>query len=1790
MQPESRFDREVRAETLGQIRSFLDELVNGSSNYRSLHNLTQEIQHQYHGRFAVELLQNAHDAMARAGSVGAAAFDLIEEPSGAVLYVANSGAPFGEENFHALARIGQSSKDPAHDAGNKGIGFRSVLEVCTSPEVYSASAPEAVAFDGYCLRFEPDVERWLAPVLEGWRDGRPVEADWLAPGEPLHEWSRERKTVFQQRCLAEGSGWLRQELACLSPYALPRVVQPDAHATRALAGYRAEGFVSVVRLPLAGHAWDEVAARLRELEEASLFLAHLGSLRVRVGDDVRTFGREEGPPGAAGARRVTLTGPGGARRFVLWRGRVGGAGDPIGTAALRQATATLPGKWPQMDEADVALAVSTDADPETGRYHVFLPTRQTTGTGAHLNAPFFPHANRTSFDPGTPLNALLLERLGDLAWAAAEGLAAQPASVDTERAMAALVGVAGPGEPGVVDLLQNAALRQGAMLDSLPLFPSGGEWRPAREVRRVPVVEGASVLTPATFRALGTLPFLSEHLAFYEKRLDALAAELGTDLQVSPDEVAEAVAAVARSLHHARAAAETWTDYWNEVRALLPDPRPLLGWPVLLGEDGKLHVPREHPPVFAPPLRGEEATEVPDVARGPLRRHLAFLHPDIVLSQESERGQHVRSLTYRYLTGGASGTALVREYRREKVLDEGVLQAIPTLPVRAPESSRGKLCRAILRAASKLVTEVDRLSDLSRLPVPCQGGWFPAREAMFGPGWLHTVGEELARLAAAAGSDGKWTAERLLLPPEHSLWAGTPSRDRSFLARIGVRDGLRLAVASGDGQLSVTAEPNDACRLVLPANAPNGIPQPVWEAYRLQNQEAYRTAYKSRTYRADEPLSSGVLHAVVGPDDARDLTTVLLRSFEWWPQAYRSWETWTFDRQRGNADSVALPSPLFFQLQHSAWLQFGEDVPPRRPSECWWVPAPLLRDNLPLYAHLNPVPAAVVERLSPLVEGTLSRLGVRSYEGGQDATALLDALARAWDDGAVHVNREVFVGQVHRAWATHSGGAMPSRLVVRQGADVRTMSPSQASPCYLPDAAGERLKLVQADGDPVVVIETKSARKLTDAFATSFPDAVRRVSSLRVAVRYEGPPPYAGSCPTLWEARPSLAVAVLAVRAYHGEQSYGPHVDAFREAANRIRTTRLVEVERLRLAIEGDGDGKERPVSAWYVPKEATLFVERGRPSHEWANSLAAVLERADIETALKFVLHLMGEDPSDDEAERALDEGGVSRGAFVEVRQLLAGDWSATAFRLKPALCLLGEVDDAHALDGEDEERAICRISSQVWKGLDGRDLIHLARRAPDPAALGRVLYDRLGDVAELDRWNTALQTLGPPYRPTVNPDAETEYSGHLSAAAPLLGAAIRATASGPITEAIQAVRSMSPSPALAVANWSVPFSALAGEAATAMRALGLTGPAVEAVAGATSRPHLAERLAEAGVEIVPDPQEAMAHNADLVRAATAAVRTVALAWARLQKEDPAPWTLNDPLARVLGTLDPTGYARMWSGEGAYTHVVHVLGQEGDPFWVAAIRAGTPDRLAEALGVSAIVAAEGADLEAEARHRTERRQREVSICGVPFDSSEENLPALWALLEEAISLPSDVGRGLPPPLKLQELPARRKGKGRPGEGGGSPMPRLRDDERVVIGLAGEMLAYRYLRDRFGPEVVSASSWRSELSRHRFPTNTGSDTLGFDFEIVDGTVTLQLEVKATTQAPGHDDAVDLGASEVRAALEASRKRNVRWQILRVYGALGPAPTFEVVPNPFARDRARQFDLERSQLRVRFRRA
>ena len=88
----------------------------------------------YQGREIYEMLQNAEDAGAEAESEVYVVVDYSDN----VISIANKGGkPFSDEGFTSILRAHQSSKIGSKLIGNKGLGFRSILNWAEEIEIHS---------------------------------------------------------------------------------------------------------------------------------------------------------------------------------------------------------------------------------------------------------------------------------------------------------------------------------------------------------------------------------------------------------------------------------------------------------------------------------------------------------------------------------------------------------------------------------------------------------------------------------------------------------------------------------------------------------------------------------------------------------------------------------------------------------------------------------------------------------------------------------------------------------------------------------------------------------------------------------------------------------------------------------------------------------------------------------------------------------------------------------------------------------------------------------------------------------------------------------------------------------------------------------------------------------------------------------------------------------------------------------------------------------------------------------------------------------------------------------------------------------------------------------------------------------------------------------------------------------------------------------------------------------------------------------------------------------------------
>jgi hypothetical protein len=128
-------------------------------------------------------------------------------------------------------------------------------------------------------------------------------------------------------------------------------------------------------------------------------------------------------------------------------------------------------------------------------------------------------------------------------------------------------------------------------------------------------------------------------------------------------------------------------------------------------------------------------------------------------------------------------------------------------------------------------------------------------------------------------------------------------------------------------------------------------------------------------------------------------------------------------------------------------------------------------------------------------------------------------------------------------------------------------------------------------------------------------------------------------------------------------------------------------------------------------------------------------------------------------------------------------------------------------------------------------------------------------------------------------------------------------------------------------------------------------------------------------------------------------------------------------------------------------------------------------------------------------------------------------------------------------------------GVGHPG-----PIERLSDVQRTAIGLAGELAAFAWLKHRYSE--CNESSWKSKNAGIYLKNGVGDDGLGYDFEVLSGTMRHYFEVKATSSPDKFE--FELGESEVKRAQDSGEA----YRILYVLNAMSTNRTILQLRNPF----------------------
>ena len=585
--------RELAARKISGFRRNIDE--NGEyldDVYQSVRSLSGNVATDYRDRFLIELVQNAYDAH-RVGTRHGRVEIVLDRREGeyGTLFVANTGRPFHRQDVKSLCDIGLSLKPIGESIGNKGLGFRSVLQITDRPRIYSQcpTAPGKDYYSGFCFRFAEDTDY----------------SNWLDHSRHLELAKRDLPTFH-----------------------LPMYLDVQSDVVR---DFASAGAATVVELPLRdANAGNAVQRQIELLQDENvpilLFLDRLSMLRVLV---IRHDGQveacyeftrsEESLKGTDVA--ISLVELGSAGSFMVCR-------QPVAEEAMQAAISAgvdrkeLHEHWETWEgEGDVAVGLRLDAESAGSRLYTFLPMGEQAEAPfrGYLHGSFSTSANRKNLNARVGLNALLLTEATLLTAKAIHCLITDPVGA-MERALsvdqrAAVVtdllcwsSVSSlETDSDLSDVLATAVASRFGVTDFVdaPVLPcrldaAGGPtvtWQPPAKARRWPTgstvfTESVAALHADDLDLWPLWPALASRLDRLDQFLEAHAD--GYPGGPRAEERATLAELVASTMGTAsRPAIAKWGRFFRELPDFMGSGRhdgpSLAGRAVLLGDDGQLH-------------------------------------------------------------------------------------------------------------------------------------------------------------------------------------------------------------------------------------------------------------------------------------------------------------------------------------------------------------------------------------------------------------------------------------------------------------------------------------------------------------------------------------------------------------------------------------------------------------------------------------------------------------------------------------------------------------------------------------------------------------------------------------------------------------------------------------------------------------------------------------------------------------------------------------------------------------------------------------------------------------------------------------------------------------------------------------------------------------------------------------------------------------------------------------------------------------------------------------------------
>lgn len=848
-------------------------------DYEDLAKAEARVKRSYHGRYLFELIQNANDAIVEAEALRAESHNdhhLVRlELSNQSLLVANYGEPFHEENVRALCRLGKAMKYRiSKQIGHKGIGFKSVLEVCKYPEIYSGKY--AFGFDGD--QFHREVEAVL---------GRQVDA---------------RLPMLR------------------TPYTRDLYQLPPAERARVETLFD-EGYVTVVRLPLHTSVLDEVAEHMVDLIQPSLLLFMTGITQIEM---AFPDGRE-----VVYHSRVRTRERSGLSLVLLYEGEKDPANDHLHSRWLRMGPVEcdIPDRemvlaldeeaWHDVTALRFAIAFPLREQENLAAslpFYVYFPTEEFCGLSFAIHGDFHVGDDRRTL-PLNDLNKWLIEEI--CSYLAIEGMELLK---DEWPRDAGLVERLAPISQPERDFPKYFMGRYLAGLRLSPFVPIDGGHYKAPEAIRMPPAHA----DPERFRQLFPASRLrgKDDWAYplpavvhqeQDRNIPFLLSEALGAANISPEQIVE----------HLRDDGLPPVENASELIAFLAD------WHAELpGPERRVFIEQLQSLPIYPTVSGWSQPGTALVFQANVRAEVdedtvpdgfafSLIHRSVY---PAERGA---TASNQYKLFEALGA---REYNRRSLIVEAIL------PVLTNEQRFSELLSthsdSIFQAYRLLCdyfeeggTTRDFEQRLARVPVPTQNEdgsreWRPANECYFGPNWPGQNGG-LLRQIYQGYPDCYFLADIPQLgpdePEERQEWA-------AFFRWLGVAD--RPRVIESNRRIERRAAP-----------PLEGMSQ--WNDYLKSHDDDFRCPNPAAYHGYSRGLQSiHVIHHfadLVRENDAQKLLDLFVLLGNYWESHYKSLSRTTIACDRRTCAHDRIDDYLLFELQHTSWL-------PAQVSDNWTEP------------------------------------------------------------------------------------------------------------------------------------------------------------------------------------------------------------------------------------------------------------------------------------------------------------------------------------------------------------------------------------------------------------------------------------------------------------------------------------------------------------------------------------------------------------------------------------------------------------------------------------------------------------------------------------------------------------------------------------------------------------------------------------------------------------------------------------------------------------------------------------